>query len=513
MPDHNPLIGQPLSRWGDKLGILSNIESYLQLLFENNSGNNLLNFRKNHLVFPVFRTCFSTQPINIMPLVIPDTPENKACITNCINNFKPDYHVFYFYCRNCVTSFLDDPNENNARILAAALYHTLIKYGAGRRQAPEPASIEHIEGFLLENNETFPQLLQNLSTTFPFLRIIDGQQRILDGCPGFATVQELYQSLLELFHISRGTFVEENNSITYPTKCILLLTGLMPAYDTQVRGGLIAIHHGFGIPQGLPNENAPWNNVATAILDRLFQLADCLSHSPHVLEAVQQSHFPQLAEPIHHGRILDIMLFSMNNPNYHGMIIDPDHLNQNQQNMPGEVENNNAPAEGGYVDQVAQYLNIAQTFEEIQLGELGQQRYQEVVEFIQNLNPEGEDLLLGDERVFTATPSFEDGQLIGVSVSNLGNYPFLPLTCFKAAIHLLENMNYNTPMSARHGNGKQGPLGNNGCPTDSIEGYVAKIVYGVGIGQAVFMRIIPIKWILYHSEATTVHRGYSTLNP
>ena len=80
----------------------------------------------------------------------------------------------------------------------------------------------------------------------------------------------------------------------------------------------------------------------------------------------------------------------------------------------------------------------------------------------------------------------------GVYVSNLGNEPFLPLNVFIEAVSLLRN---NGGQAVR-GNAMNGRLGDRKLPIDSVEGHIARVVYGKQKGDTVFRRITPIACIL-----------------
>lgn len=81
----------------------------------------------------------------------------------------------------------------------------------------------------------------------------------------------------------------------------------------------------------------------------------------------------------------------------------------------------------------------------------------------------------------------------GVEVSNLRSYPFLPWEVFIKTIELLDKNNG----VAKKGNGRgSDKLGDGAVALDTIEGYIAREVYGKNIGESVFRRITPICNIL-----------------
>lgn len=80
----------------------------------------------------------------------------------------------------------------------------------------------------------------------------------------------------------------------------------------------------------------------------------------------------------------------------------------------------------------------------------------------------------------------------GIVVDNLKNEPFLEWKVFEKAIELLEKEGG----IALKGDAMGSKLGEPGLPLNSIEGYIAKEVYGKEVGDSVFRRISPIVNIL-----------------
>ena len=84
----------------------------------------------------------------------------------------------------------------------------------------------------------------------------------------------------------------------------------------------------------------------------------------------------------------------------------------------------------------------------------------------------------------------------GVMVNNLANAPYLSWEVFEKAVELLEQEGGE----ALKGNAMGCKLGDRGLPFNSIEGYIAKEIYGKKAGDSVFRRISPIVNILVWSE-------------
>jgi len=80
----------------------------------------------------------------------------------------------------------------------------------------------------------------------------------------------------------------------------------------------------------------------------------------------------------------------------------------------------------------------------------------------------------------------------GIIVDNLGSQSLLPWIVFEKAIDLL----VRNGGRAEKGNAMGYKLGEEGLSIDSIEGYIAQVVYGKKLGDSVFRRISPISAVL-----------------
>lgn len=104
------------------------------------------------------------------------------------------------------------------------------------------------------------------------------------------------------------------------------------------------------------------------------------------------------------------------------------------------------------------------------------------------------------QRGKSMTASLCDG---GIRVSNLGNQPFLPWAVFEEAVKVIKRNGGR----ARRGDAMQCRLGDPGLALNSVEGYVAHVVYGIQPGKAVFRRITPIAAILVWAGICKAGRG------
>ena len=80
----------------------------------------------------------------------------------------------------------------------------------------------------------------------------------------------------------------------------------------------------------------------------------------------------------------------------------------------------------------------------------------------------------------------------GIYVDDLGPQPFLPWAVFEEAVCLLLRKDGR----AKRGEAMSAQLGDEKLPVDSVEGHIARVVYGKQPGDWVFRRITPVACIL-----------------
>lgn len=80
----------------------------------------------------------------------------------------------------------------------------------------------------------------------------------------------------------------------------------------------------------------------------------------------------------------------------------------------------------------------------------------------------------------------------GIEVDNLGTQGFLHWTVFREAVCVMQRH----VGRARIGDASNARLGDPVLPLNSIEGHIAHVVYGRGLGDPVFARAIPVAAIL-----------------
>jgi hypothetical protein len=136
--------------------------------------------------------------------------------------------------------------------------------------------------------------------------MMDGKRSLKDGGP-FATVEDFDQCLLAALNMLAEVIMVGNTNVTYPMKAMLLTTGLSPAYDSQVKGGL-RIAGVSGIDKTrylLPHADC---SDARKICALPFYIAHCAARSRCQLDAaIENSRYPMLKGE--YGRVFDVLLF------------------------------------------------------------------------------------------------------------------------------------------------------------------------------------------------------------
>ncbi len=128
--------------------------------------------------------------------------------------------------------------------------------------------------------------------------------------------------------------------------------------------------------------------------------------------------------------------------------------------------------------------------------------------FLANSNDAPIEIIMNNGNSFHWWVIKEEGVITGVKVDNLGDKPFLSLHVFNLVINFLYK---DVNKTRQFGNALNFKLGE-GLASDSIEGYIGSMVYGYEIGDWVFRRIIPIKYILQNSGICNFQHGDGLLS-
>jgi hypothetical protein len=159
------------------------------------------------------------------------------------------------------------------------------------------------------NSPILHSQLRNLEACIPFLAITAGRRCLAAGAP-FAAVFDFDGCLIDTLCVLSTGLLVANTNVTYPMKSLLLLTGLMPAFDSQVKGGLAAADVA-GINKTRYLLPALGSADAQKICALPFYIEDCISRQAAIIgHEATGSFYPALANE--HGRIFDVLLFMQN---------------------------------------------------------------------------------------------------------------------------------------------------------------------------------------------------------
>jgi hypothetical protein len=162
---------------------------------------------------------------------------NHEQIISAINEFDSGYHADYFGIRHLATAYLDAPIPTNTAPLAEKLNAVFPRWGAGKRGAPRVKSEQDIQVALM-GQAMHKLLLEVTRAPVPALTLTGGTTRTVNGVGSMSALARFdYGLLVSLRALADSMFVG-NTNVTYPMKALLLLTGIMPALDSQVRKGL-----------------------------------------------------------------------------------------------------------------------------------------------------------------------------------------------------------------------------------------------------------------------------------
>jgi hypothetical protein len=230
-------------------------------------------------------------------------------ITDAINRFSSAYHADFSEVRAIGRQYLDEavPTDSIVADLAQALRKVLSRWGAGERKAPQLQDEREFANVLRQS--ALHGLLAGLGGIALSNLTVEQSRRLINGRP--ATFKELMAFDLNLFGALRilgERLFHENTNATYPMKALLLITGLMPAFDSQVRRGLQ--RGGFlGMDKTqflVPTDASCADGKKIARLP--FLLAECRMACSDVLrKGIINSSFAELlTEP---GRVFDVLFF------------------------------------------------------------------------------------------------------------------------------------------------------------------------------------------------------------
>lgn len=248
--------------------------------------------------------------------------EKKQALTDAINSFDASYHADYFSVRGLAKVYLSSsaPTQMDTNALACVLHVVLKRYGAEKQKAPTRRSIAEMEKALLDG-EIF-RLLQFFSAHSLITIGVDAGVRT-----SAANILDTDNNLVRVLRLLGERLFTNNTNVTYPMKALMLITGYMPALDSQVKSGLADTGiSGINTTQFLLPDSA--NELRGKKITRLpYILAACYANpvSRAIIDnAIQASQYKSLAAEI--GRVFDVLLFMQAKGQRHLLAYESQHV-------------------------------------------------------------------------------------------------------------------------------------------------------------------------------------------
>ena len=231
-------------------------------------------------------------------------------ITSAINDFRLSYHQDFANVQSIARRYLNAPSGSaNAALLAQALSTALRNWGACRRRSPILRPVPQIVS-ALKDKRLHERLLKLSQQSLSAFSLNLQEHRLLNSDAPLNNVGCFDQEILGILNTLADVLFFNNTSITYPMKALLLITGLIPALDSQVRGGLArAGKAGFTGQQLLPRYVQ--QAAGRRICELPFYLGHCWNLNREVFEeGILTSNHKGLGDTP--GRVFDILLFMQN---------------------------------------------------------------------------------------------------------------------------------------------------------------------------------------------------------
>jgi hypothetical protein len=233
-------------------------------------------------------------------------------ITSAINAFRPSYHEDFANVQRVARPYLNgDPTPENSTALAVALATALCHWSACMRRSPRLHSIQHISDGLADK-QMHTRLAELGRHDLEAFNLDSDNSRILRTSSPVQDVRAFDIGLIALLNNLAELLFLSCTRATYPMKALLLITGLMPAFDSQVTDGLKrAGKTGFNNPHHLPTNTKYAGD--RRICELPFYLGNCWSlHREDFQKGIEKSLRKELkAAP---GRVFDILLFMQADP-------------------------------------------------------------------------------------------------------------------------------------------------------------------------------------------------------
>lgn len=174
--------------------------------------------------------------IIVMPLTV---VASQAEVVTAINSFNAVYHDDYALVRGLAAPYFLKPTAQNSELLANALSEVLYRWGAGRREAPTVQPVFKL-ALVLQDPKFYNLLVQLSVISIKLLGITKSRSLAVSKLSPLASCSSFDSILVSVLSEISARILIGNTNVTYPMKVLLLITGFMPALDSQVRKGLFS---------------------------------------------------------------------------------------------------------------------------------------------------------------------------------------------------------------------------------------------------------------------------------
>lgn len=250
------------------------------------------------------------------------TNDDKILI-QAINDFEEKYHKGFDTIRHLAEQFYQSKSKEQIPFLSSELQRILKEWKAGMRNAPKLMNNKQFNDAL--SNDDFIESLISLSQIADYLDM-QNNQKIMYSNHIFSSVNDFEKCLCDTLKYIANHFFDysENINITvvYPQKVLLLLTGLMPAIDVNVREGIARSGKGNYSNLYLTDSRH---------LEKICELAFLISHLRHnqvefIDNVISHSRYRNCIKPNNclnnqYGRFFDIIFFMQGKDNQYSNLI------------------------------------------------------------------------------------------------------------------------------------------------------------------------------------------------
>lgn len=220
-----------------------------------------------------------------MAFVIPGSSQDAAqVIITAVQRFPARYHLDFAQVRALAVQWLEQPSHDTATLLSDALMQALLNWGAGQQRAGR-----------IQQRSVIMETLTSQKVRDVIVGLRDDDGHLID------------EQVIQALDLANGGLVVGYNrkpetTFLYSTKALMLITGIGPALDSNVREGLKNLNlAGFSTAQIAASRLVP---ILLAADQWTRDQADAIS-----LAAAQDETVAQILRLRSPARLMDILLF------------------------------------------------------------------------------------------------------------------------------------------------------------------------------------------------------------